>query len=103
MRRAPLLLALVAGALVALLVAAPAAAMAAPTLVQVGDFNAPIYVTAPPLDTSRVFVVERGGTIREIKDGVKLATPFLDVTRPDRRHGRGAGPPVHGLRAGLRD
>src|SRR5262245_8774048 len=66
-------------ALVAL-AAAPAAARAAPTLAQVGDFNAPTFVPAPPLDTSRVYVTERAGTIQAIRDGVRQAAPFLDIT-----------------------
>ncbi len=48
-------------------------------LVQIGDFAAPTYVTAPPGDPSRVFVVERGGTIRVVRDGVLQPTPFLDL------------------------
>jgi glucose/arabinose dehydrogenase len=64
----------------AALAAVPAAAQAAPTLVQVGDFKAPTFVTAPPLDTSHVYVVERAGTIRSLRDGVTQATPFLDIT-----------------------
>ncbi len=78
MQRRLVLLALAA---LAALAALPAlAAAATPTLVQVGTFAAPIYVTSPPLDTSRVYVVERAGTIREIKDGVRQPTPFLDIT-----------------------
>jgi len=48
-------------------------------LVAVGTFNAPTYVTAPPGDTSRLFVVERGGTIRIVRDGAVLPAPFLDL------------------------
>jgi glucose/arabinose dehydrogenase len=48
-------------------------------LVQIGDFAAPTYVTAPPGDASRVFVVERGGTVRVVRDGVTLPAPFLDL------------------------
>jgi glucose/arabinose dehydrogenase len=48
-------------------------------LVQIGDFAAPTYVTAPPGDPSRVFVVERGGTIRVVRDGVLQPAPFLDL------------------------
>ena len=48
-------------------------------LVQIGDFASPTYVTAPPGDPSRVFVVERGGTIRVVRDGVLQPTPFLDL------------------------
>jgi glucose/arabinose dehydrogenase len=48
-------------------------------LVQIGDFAAPTFVTAPPGDVSRVFVVERGGTVRVVRDGVTLPVPFLDL------------------------
>jgi glucose/arabinose dehydrogenase len=42
--------------------------------------NFPLYLTAPPNDVSRLFVVEKGGTIRIISNGAVLATPFLDVS-----------------------
>jgi glucose/arabinose dehydrogenase len=40
----------------------------------------PLYLTSPPADTARLFVVEKGGPIRVIKNGALLATPFLDLT-----------------------
>ena len=40
----------------------------------------PLYVTAPPGDRARVFVVEQGGTIRIVRGGQKLDKPFLDVS-----------------------
>jgi glucose/arabinose dehydrogenase len=46
---------------------------------KVGSFDEPVYVTAPPADKSRVFVVEKGGTVRVVKNGKKLSRPFLDV------------------------
>jgi glucose/arabinose dehydrogenase len=46
---------------------------------RIGTFSAPTYLTAPKGDTHRVFVVEQGGTIRVVRDGKKLATPFLDI------------------------
>jgi glucose/arabinose dehydrogenase len=61
------------------LLAAPAGAGAAVQLVQVGDFAAPTYVTAPPGDAARVFVIERSGRVRVVRDGATLATPFLDL------------------------
>ncbi len=67
----------VALALVAL--ALPASAPAAPALVPVGSFDTPMYVTAPRTDTQRLFVVERAGRIRVVRDGETLATPFLDI------------------------
>jgi glucose/arabinose dehydrogenase len=71
-RRAPLLA-------VVVLALIPAVARAATvTLAKVGDFASPVYVTAPPGDLARVFVVERGGTIRVVKNG---AIPtFADLT-----------------------
>jgi glucose/arabinose dehydrogenase len=49
-------------------------------LVSVGSFDAPVYVTAPPGDRRRLFVVEQGGTIRVIRGGKRLAKPFLDLS-----------------------
>jgi glucose/arabinose dehydrogenase len=42
--------------------------------------SSPLYLTAPPNDLSRLFVVEQTGAIRIIKDGALLPTPFLDLT-----------------------
>jgi glucose/arabinose dehydrogenase len=39
----------------------------------------PLYLTSPPGD-SRLFVVQRAGAIRVVKDGALLPTPFLDLT-----------------------
>jgi glucose/arabinose dehydrogenase len=48
--------------------------------VKVGDFARPVFVTAPAGDTQRTFVVERGGAIRLVIDGVTQPTPFLDIS-----------------------
>ncbi|HEY7629850.1 MAG TPA: PQQ-dependent sugar dehydrogenase [Thermoleophilaceae bacterium] len=58
----------------------PASAYAADQLVKVGDFDSPVYITAPPGDPHRLFVVEQSGTIQVLVDGQKQATPFLDIT-----------------------
>jgi len=58
---------------------ATAAAATGVKLVGVGSFDSPLYVTAPPGDRRRIFVVEQGGTIRVIRAGKRLARPFLDV------------------------
>jgi hypothetical protein len=50
------------------------------SLVDVGDFNLPVYITSPPADVERFFVVELGGTVRVVKSGTELAQPFLDVS-----------------------
>ncbi len=39
----------------------------------------PLYLTSPSNDT-RLFVVQKGGVIRVIKDGAVLEAPFLDIT-----------------------
>jgi glucose/arabinose dehydrogenase len=39
----------------------------------------PLYLTSPPGD-DRLFVVEKGGAIRIIEDGVVLDEPFLDLS-----------------------
>ncbi len=46
---------------------------------RVGTFSNPTYVTAPPGDRRRLFVVEQGGTIRVVHRGRKLARPYLDI------------------------
>jgi glucose/arabinose dehydrogenase len=46
---------------------------------RVGTFSMPTYVTAPPGDRSRLFVVEQGGTIRVVQRGRKRSRPFLDI------------------------
>jgi glucose/arabinose dehydrogenase len=48
-------------------------------LVGVGRFDAPVYVTAPPGDTKRIFVVEQGGTVRVVRAGKRVSRPFLDL------------------------
>lgn len=39
----------------------------------------PLLVTAPLSDPSRLFVVEKGGIVRVIRNGTLLPTPFLDI------------------------
>ena len=60
---------------------APSAVAAKPglRLNKIGNFSSPVYVTAPRGDRRRIFVVEQGGTIRIVKDGKKLAQPFLNI------------------------
>ncbi|HEX2087746.1 MAG TPA: PQQ-dependent sugar dehydrogenase [Solirubrobacteraceae bacterium] len=49
-------------------------------LARVGEFASPLYVTAPPGDRRRLFVVEQGGRIRVVRGGRVLRRPFLDVS-----------------------
>ena len=59
---------------------APAAAAARGVkLRRVGTFDSPLFVTSPPGDRRRQFVVEQGGRVMVLRDGRKLGTPFLDI------------------------
>jgi len=62
--------------------AAPTAVAAKPglRLKRIGTFNNPVYVTSPPGDRNRIFVVEQGGTVRIVRDGKRLARPFLNIS-----------------------
>jgi glucose/arabinose dehydrogenase len=60
-----------------LALAAPAAAV--PTLTPVGSFDQPVYVSAPPGDGDRLFVVEKPGRIQVITKG-GAPRVFLDIT-----------------------
>jgi glucose/arabinose dehydrogenase len=57
------------------------------TLSAVGTFSLPLAVTSPPGDPSRLFVVERSGLVRVVRNGAVLATPFIDVTDETRTVG----------------
>jgi glucose/arabinose dehydrogenase len=50
-------------------------------LLLLGRFASPTYLTAPPGDRRRRFVVERAGRIRVVVGRRKLRTPFLDIRR----------------------
>jgi glucose/arabinose dehydrogenase len=45
-----------------------------------GAYDQPLYVASPPGDTRRLFVVEKTGRIRVVKDGGVLPRPFLDLS-----------------------
>jgi glucose/arabinose dehydrogenase len=49
-------------------------------LIKVGSFDQPLYVTAPPADKRRIFVVEQGGRIDVVRGGRTLPAPFLDLS-----------------------
>ncbi len=66
---------------------ARAAASGGVRLKAVGNFSSPTYVTAPPGDEQRLFVVERRGRIRVMRAGRKLAAPFLDISSSVRTDG----------------
>jgi glucose/arabinose dehydrogenase len=43
-------------------------------------FQSPVFVTHAPADSTRLFVVERGGVIRIVQGGSVLPAPFLDIS-----------------------
>jgi glucose/arabinose dehydrogenase len=45
----------------------------------VDGLDSPLFLTAPPSD-ARLFLVERDGRIRIVRDGQLIPTPFLDIT-----------------------
>ena len=45
----------------------------------VGSFSTPVYITAAPDDPDRLYVVEKGGRIKIVEDGVTLAENFLEI------------------------
>jgi glucose/arabinose dehydrogenase len=47
-------------------------------LVRIGNFKAPVYLTAPPGDRTRLFVVEQGGRIKVLHKGTTRT--FLDIS-----------------------
>jgi glucose/arabinose dehydrogenase len=67
--------------------AAPARAEFVTTRVLAG-LDAPMFVTSPP-DDPRLFIVERGGTIRIFDGSQLLAPPFLDISGPVDTSGEG--------------
>jgi glucose/arabinose dehydrogenase len=46
----------------------------------VTGLNLPTYITNAGDSSGRIFVLERAGTIRIVKNGVLFDTPFLDIT-----------------------
>jgi glucose/arabinose dehydrogenase len=74
--RARVRIAVLAGCLLGALVVVPRTADAV-SLQPVGDFNEPIFVTAPPGDP-RLFVVERSGHIQVLHDGA--TSEYLDIS-----------------------
>src|SRR5689334_4139538 len=46
---------------------------------RIGKFENPVWLTSAPGDRHRLFVVEKTGAVRVIRDGRVLARPFLDL------------------------
>ena len=58
----------------------PAGGTSLTTVTVATGLSQPLYVTAPPGDVNRIFIVEQRGRIRIVKDGELLPTPFLDLS-----------------------
>jgi Glucose / Sorbosone dehydrogenase len=68
-----------AGRLYAVSLAGPVFRLrAGPLLEPIGVFNHPVYVTSAPDDANRLFVVEKGGTVKVLEGGVP--STFLDIS-----------------------
>jgi glucose/arabinose dehydrogenase len=59
--------------------ATPQAAATHVRLLRLGTFSSPTFLTAPPGDRHRRFVVERAGRIIVLVGRHRLKTPFLDI------------------------
>jgi glucose/arabinose dehydrogenase len=46
----------------------------------ISGLSFPLYLTAPAGDLARLFIVEKTGGIRIVKDGILLPDPFLDLS-----------------------
>jgi glucose/arabinose dehydrogenase len=64
---------------VGLLATAQTRAQPAVTVVPLGNFANPTYITVAPNETDLLFVVEREGTIRVLRNEKPVAQPFLDI------------------------
>jgi glucose/arabinose dehydrogenase len=58
----------------------PEAAARGVRLKRIGSFDQPLYITAPPGDRRRIFVVEQGGRIELLLGGRRVQRPFLDLS-----------------------
>jgi glucose/arabinose dehydrogenase len=48
-------------------------------LIEIGEFEQPLYVTQPPGEDEDLYVVEKGGRIMLVDDGTPAEEPFLDL------------------------
>ncbi len=62
----------------ALAVAAPAAAV--PQLVRIATATEPVHIAAAPGDSSGLYIVEKAGNVRVLRDGVLQPVPFLQLS-----------------------
>jgi glucose/arabinose dehydrogenase len=80
--RLPLHIFIVVGLLIVAGLTPSGTSAAGVRLVQVAtNLKQPLFVTGAGTDNTRLFVVEKPGRIRVVKQGKLLATPFLNITR----------------------
>lgn len=58
----------------------PPSSMAAQLREVANGLDVPVFLTSPPGDLARQFVIEKSGRIRILKDDALLPTPFLDLS-----------------------
>jgi glucose/arabinose dehydrogenase len=57
------------------------AAKARVALKRIGNFESPVYVAGAPGYPNLLFVVEQAGKVEVLRNGRRLKTPFLDISR----------------------
>ena len=68
-----------------------------------GRSMSPSTLTSPPGDSSRLFVVEKTGAIRIVKNGSRAARRRSSTSRAPGLQRRRAGSALHGVRPAIRD
>jgi glucose/arabinose dehydrogenase len=61
-------------------------------LERIARLREPVYLTQPPGQSSRLYVVQKRGTVRIIADDRLVARPFLDIHRLVKHNGPGGDP-----------
>jgi glucose/arabinose dehydrogenase len=62
------------------------------TLQRIAQLREPVYLTQPPGQSSRLYVVQKRGAVRIIANDRLLTRPFLDIHRLVEHHGRSGDP-----------
>jgi hypothetical protein len=62
------------------------------TLQRIARLRGPVYLTQPPGQNSRLYVVQKRGAVRIVANDHLLARPFLDIHRLVKHNGPGGDP-----------
>ena len=62
------------------------------TLQRIAQLREPVYLTQPPGQNSRLYVVQKRGAVRIIVNDHLLTRPFLDIHRLVKHNGPGGDP-----------